>query len=155
MPDYVSVGQFPRTPLRDLFTAASTDTLNLLSRCIVYEPRRRIGARDVRNPTPPRWVVFPIFLEPTCSLAFYVPRQALNHAYFFALPYPTHPSKLPKTAAQAASASARPLDEVDGNVEPSGPSSGVKGAAPSKKLKRKLSGHEISRNIARKLDFTA
>jgi len=126
LPDYVSVGQFPRTPLRDLFTAASTDTLNLLSRCIVYEPRRRIGARD-----------------------------ALNHAYFFALPYPTHPSKLPKTAAQTASASARPLDEVDGNVEPSGLGSGVKGAAPPKKLKRKLSGHDISRNIARKLDFTA
>ncbi|KAI0255934.1 Pkinase-domain-containing protein [Lactifluus subvellereus] len=126
LPDYVSVGQFPRTPLRDLFTAASTDTLNLLSRCIAYEPRRRIGARD-----------------------------ALNHPYFFALPYPTHPSKLPKTAAQTASASARPLDEVDGNVEPSGPGSGVKGAAPPKKLKRKLSGHEISRNIARKLDFTA
>ncbi|KAG1831222.1 Pkinase-domain-containing protein [Suillus variegatus] len=32
LPDYVPVGQFPRTPLRDLFTAASGDTLNLLSR---------------------------------------------------------------------------------------------------------------------------
>ncbi|KAH9975994.1 CMGC/CDK/CDK7 protein kinase [Lactifluus volemus] len=123
LPDYVSVGQFPRTPLRDLFTAASADTLNLLSKCIVYEPRKRISARD-----------------------------ALNHPYFFALPYPTHPSKLPKTAAQAASAAAQPLDEVDGNIEPSGPGAGAKA---SKKLKRKLSGHDISRNIARKLDFTA
>jgi hypothetical protein len=31
----------------------------------------------------------------------------------------------------------------------------VKAAAPPKKLKRKLSEREISRNIARKLDFTA
>jgi cyclin-dependent kinase 7 len=84
------------------------------------------------------------------------PPQALNHPYFFALPYPTHPSKLPKTAAQTASASARPLDEVDGNVDASGPGPGVvKAGVPSKKLKRKLSGHDISRNIARKLDFTA
>ncbi len=51
LPDYVAVGQFPRTPLRDLFTAASADTLNLLSKCIIYEPRKRISARDVRNPS--------------------------------------------------------------------------------------------------------
>ena len=82
--------------------------------------------------------------------------QALSHAYFFALPYPTHPSKLPKTSTQTAAAS-RPLDEVDGNVEPNGNSGpGAKSSAPSKKLKRKLSGQpDISRNIARKLDFTA
>jgi hypothetical protein len=48
LPDYVYVGPFPRTPLRDLFTAASGDALNLLSKCIIYEPRRRISARDVR-----------------------------------------------------------------------------------------------------------
>lgn len=47
LPDYVPVGQFPRTLLRDLFTAASGDALNLLSRCLTYEPRRRIGAREV------------------------------------------------------------------------------------------------------------
>jgi cyclin-dependent kinase 7 len=78
--------------------------------------------------------------------------QALNHPYFFALPYPTHPSKLPKTAAQTAAS--RPLDEVDGNVDPSGGGPADK-AAGSKKLKRKLSGSDLSRNIARKLDFTA
>lgn len=80
--------------------------------------------------------------------------QALNHPYFFALPYPTYPSKLPKTAAQTAAASSRPLDEVDGNVDPSG-GGGPDKAAGSKKLKRKLSGPDLSRNIARKLDFTA
>ena len=59
LPDYVSVGQFPRTPLRDLFTAASADTLNLLSKCIIYEPRKRIGAREV-CPHPPAaaWSLF-------------------------------------------------------------------------------------------------
>ncbi|KAF7356911.1 Cmgc cdk cdk7 protein kinase [Mycena venus] len=38
---------------------------------------------------------------------------ALNHAYFFALPYPSHPSELPECAAQL---SAPPLDELDGNT---------------------------------------
>lgn len=61
LPDYVSVGQFPKTPLRDLFTAATADTLNLLSKCIIYEPRKRISARDVRHP---------LFLLPPSSLSF-------------------------------------------------------------------------------------
>lgn len=47
LPDYVPVGQFPRPPLRDLFTAASADTLNLLAKCLSYEPRKRISALDV------------------------------------------------------------------------------------------------------------
>ncbi|KAF7430509.1 TFIIH complex serine/threonine-protein kinase subunit kin28 [Pleurotus ostreatus] len=117
LPDYVPVGQFPKTPLRDLFTAASADALNLLSKCLTYEPRKRISARD-----------------------------ALHHAYFFALPNPSHPSKLPKctTSAQLAS---KPLDDVDGNSEAK--------AAPSNRLKRKLTGPDQGgRSIARKLDFT-
>lgn len=49
LPDYIPVGQFARTPLRDLFTAASGDALNLLtgSRCLTYEPRKRISAREL------------------------------------------------------------------------------------------------------------
>lgn len=47
LPDYMSVGQFQKTPLRDLFTAASADCLNLLGKCLLYEPRRRIGSREV------------------------------------------------------------------------------------------------------------
>lgn len=46
LPDYVPVGQFPKPPLRDLF-AASADTLNLLSKCLIYEPRKRISTREV------------------------------------------------------------------------------------------------------------
>ncbi|KAG1811387.1 Pkinase-domain-containing protein [Suillus subaureus] len=122
LPDYVPVGQFPRTPLRDLFTAASGDTLNLLSRFLVYEPRRRINARD-----------------------------ALNHAYFFALPHPSHPSKLPKPAAQTS----RPLEELDGNVDIASAGPGVKAVAPNK-LKRKLTSPDGTdlRPLARRLDFT-
>ncbi|VDC06518.1 unnamed protein product [Peniophora sp. CBMAI 1063] len=125
LPDYVPVGHFPKTPMRDLFTAASADALKLLARCLTYEPRRRISAKD-----------------------------ALSHPYFFALPYPTHPSKLPKTSAQLAAAQ-RALDEADGgNVEPDGKGPGVKARPP----KRKLSEADelaASRNIARKLDFGA
>ncbi|KIY73317.1 CMGC/CDK/CDK7 protein kinase [Cylindrobasidium torrendii FP15055 ss-10] len=69
LPNFITVGQFPKTPLRDLFTAASTEALSLLSKCLVYEPRRRITAYD-----------------------------ALHHPYFSTLPHPTHPSKLPKPA---------------------------------------------------------
>ncbi|KAI0923852.1 cyclin-dependent serine/threonine protein kinase [Taiwanofungus camphoratus] len=123
LPDYVPLGQFPRTPLRELFTAASADCLNLLSKCLIYEPRRRVSAKD-----------------------------ALNHPYFFALPYPTHPSKLPQPASKHTSS--HPLEEVDGNVDLSGPGPGVK-ANPPNKLKRKLSSDELnSRSIARRLDFS-
>jgi len=117
------VGQFPKTPLRDLFTAASADTLNLLSKCLIYEPRKRITARE-----------------------------ALFHPYFTALPYPTHPAKLPKCTTQQTS---RPLEEVDGNVEMAETGPGVK--ARNGKLKRKLgtpSDDSKTRSIARRLDFT-
>ncbi|KAF9245302.1 kinase-like domain-containing protein [Melanogaster broomeanus] len=122
LPDYVPVGQFPRTLLRDLFTAASGDALNLLSKCLIYEPRKRINARE-----------------------------ALHHAYFTSLPYPTHPSKLPKPLSSQTS---RPLEEVDGNVDLSAPGPAVKAAAPNK-LKRKLSSPTNDlRPFARRLDFS-
>lgn len=121
LPDYVPVGQFPKTPLRDLFTAASGDALNLLSRCLVYEPGRRITALE-----------------------------ALHHPYFTGLPYPTHPSKLPRPASRTP----RPLEEVDGNVDMVDTGPGVKAAAPNR-LKRKLSSPmEGLRPLARRLDFT-
>lgn len=49
LPDYCSVGQFPKQPLNMLFTAASPAALDLLSRCLIFEPRRRISAKDVGN----------------------------------------------------------------------------------------------------------
>jgi len=35
--------------MRDLFTAATADALNLLGKCLIYEPRKRITALDVRS----------------------------------------------------------------------------------------------------------
>jgi len=79
--------------------------------------------------------------------------QALDHPYFFALPNPTHPSKLPKPPSTQSS---RPLDELDGNVEPSSSGPGVKAVGPNKR-KRKLSGGgrggKADRMVSRKLDF--
>ncbi|KAL5513242.1 KIN28 [Sanghuangporus vaninii] len=126
LPDYITVGQFPKPPLRDLFTAATPEALNLLSKCLAYDPRKRISCKD-----------------------------ALNHPYFFASPYPTHPSKLPKTANQLAP---RALEEVDGNVDHNVPGPGVKANAPGKvstRLKRKASITDAeTRSVARRLDFT-
>ncbi len=85
----------------------------------------------------------------------------MNHPYFFALPNPTHPSKLPKSANQLAP---RPLEEVDGNVDQNAPgSAAVKTLNPSgtgtNKLKRKASvsvaiTEADARSVARKLDFS-
>ncbi|KAE9398564.1 Pkinase-domain-containing protein [Gymnopus androsaceus JB14] len=136
LPDYVPVGQFPKTPLRDLFTAASADTLNLLSKCLLYEPRKRLSASEVCGCCS---YGSPLYIIPISS----------------PFRYPSHPSKLPKCSTQMAP---RPLEEVDGNVDMAGTGPGVKAAAPSKvKLKRKLTSpadESRTRSIARKLDFT-
>ncbi|KAF7317894.1 Cmgc cdk cdk7 protein kinase [Mycena kentingensis (nom. inval.)] len=120
LPDYVPIGQFPKAPLRDLFTAASVDALNLLGQCLIYEPRKRITAKD-----------------------------ALYHAYFSALPYPSHPSKLPKCAAQLNAA--LPLEELDGNTLPGDAS------ASKNSRKRKLTSPDDTKTrsaVARRLDFS-
>lgn len=46
----MNVGQFPKSPLNLLFTAASSEALDLLAKCFIYEPRRRITAKDVSDP---------------------------------------------------------------------------------------------------------
>ena len=77
--------------------------------------------------------------------------QALNHPYFFALPYPTHPSKLPRPAVKQETP---PLADVDNNA--------VNGKKKSRTLKRKLESPMDDattsakvRSIARRLDFGA
>ena len=65
----------------------------------MYEPRKRISALDVRA-----ILLFATDWWDICRL---------NHAYFFALPYPTHPSKLPKCSSVANKAA----DEEDVNVD--------------------------------------
>lgn len=114
LPDYVSLGQFPKSPLKLLFTAASADALDLLQKLLTYEPRRRIGAKD-----------------------------ALQHPYFFALPYPTHPSKLPKTNVPTTTPQGLPED-VEGQATVLSGNPGK-----TKPLKRK-GGDDIFSNEERK-----
>ena len=78
--------------------------------------------------------------------------QALFHPYFLALPYPSHPSKLPKPAKKETGL---PLEEVDGNVDFGLPGPAVRANAPNK-LKRKHSEDDFDpRPVARKLDFSS
>jgi cyclin-dependent kinase 7 len=78
--------------------------------------------------------------------------QALQHPYFFALPYPSHPSKLPK-ASKPLAPRPLPLEEIDGNASPG---LNVKAGDPIR-LKRKAADDASPnrRSVSRKLEFTA
>lgn len=107
----------------------------------MYDPKKRVSAKDV-------CVYCVIVLAIIGFIAVY---QALYHPYFSALPYPSHPSKLPKPPKKESSSS---LEEVDGNVDFGIPGPAVRASIPNK-LKRKLSQDEFnSRSIARRLDFS-
>lgn len=67
LPDYVSFPFYPKQPLRQIFTAADSETLDLLSKMLTFDPLKRITAIE-----------------------------CLNHPYFHKDPPPREPSKLPK-----------------------------------------------------------
>ena len=67
LPDYHTFTIYQKTPLNTIFTAASTETLDLLEKMLTFDPCQR-----------------PTALE------------SLNHPYFKTLPRPTKPEKLPK-----------------------------------------------------------
>jgi cyclin-dependent kinase 7 len=46
LPDYVSYRSFARTPLRQLFSAASDDALDLLEKMIIFDPAKRISSQQ-------------------------------------------------------------------------------------------------------------
>ncbi|SGY14922.1 BQ5605_C013g07168 [Microbotryum silenes-dioicae] len=68
LPDYISLEPHkPRQDLRLLFSAASNEAIDLLTRLLLYDPRKRISTKN-----------------------------ALLHTYFSKHPLPTPPGKLPK-----------------------------------------------------------
>eukprot|EP00824_Muranothrix_gubernata_P005732 TRINITY_DN17512_c0_g1_i1.p3 TRINITY_DN17512_c0_g1~~TRINITY_DN17512_c0_g1_i1.p3 ORF type:complete len:144 (-),score=22.65 TRINITY_DN17512_c0_g1_i1:4-378(-) len=67
LPDYLPFAPSPGTPLKQLFTAAGNDALDLLEKLWTFDPNRRISAVD-----------------------------ALAHPYFTNDPAPTPPSQLPR-----------------------------------------------------------
>ncbi len=74
LPDYTEFQNFPRTPLKSLFTAAGSDALDMLEKMLTYDPARRITAEE-----------------------------ALRHYYFKNMPRPSPPEKLPKAPKEEKS----------------------------------------------------
>ncbi|KAK4705978.1 cyclin-dependent kinase 7, partial [Phenoliferia sp. Uapishka_3] len=67
LPEYVEFKKEPKQDLRGLFSAAPQEGIDLLSKLLLFDPRKRITAK-----------------------------VALQHPYFHTSPPPTHPSLLPK-----------------------------------------------------------
>lgn len=72
LPDYIAFKPYPKVPLRQYFTAAGTDSLNLLEQMLVYDPNRRWTAEE-----------------------------CLGHSYFTNTPLATSPEKLPQMKAKS------------------------------------------------------
>ncbi|KAG8861485.1 TFIIH complex serine/threonine-protein kinase subunit kin28 [Tulasnella sp. 330] len=126
LPDYCSVGQFPKQPLNMLFTAASPAALDLLGKCLIFEPRRRISAKD-----------------------------ALNHPYFFEDPPPSHPSKLPRVAPPTKAKPLQVDDYEDDMAAEAAASRGGGGTRSAKRKAAELGDDplKLHGNPIRKLEF--
>lgn len=72
--DYIAFKTYPKAPLRQYFTAAGTDSLNLLQQMLVYDPNRRWTAEE-----------------------------CLGHSYFTNTPLATLPEKLPQLKPKPSS----------------------------------------------------
>lgn len=49
LPDFAQMKSYPKSPLKGLFTAASSDAIDLLAKMIIFDPLKRINAKDVNN----------------------------------------------------------------------------------------------------------
>lgn len=85
-----STEQFPKPTLRFIFPAASQDTIDMISKLLLYDPSKRMSANEVSfsNAAPCHFQ----------SSGAHIPRnwQALHHPYFRSQPAPTHHSLLPR-----------------------------------------------------------
>lgn len=144
----MSLGQFPKSPLKLLFSAASSDALDLLGKLLAYDPRKRGTAREV-----PRLYRLLSILADRPVLP-----EALHHPYFFALPYPTHPSNLPKTLIPMAPRALQ--EETEGQDALLGVDSHKPALKKKKGVKRKAVELEdderegLARSVSKRLDFT-
>ena len=82
LPDYHELPVYPRTPLKSLFTAATSEALDLLEKMLYYDPLKRPSSQ-----------------------------QVLKHDYFAASPRPTHPSRLPKPVKEEDNGVKRKFNE--------------------------------------------
>ncbi|TIB81440.1 Pkinase-domain-containing protein [Wallemia mellicola] len=71
LPSYIKFKDYPKQPLEDLFSAAGNDAIELLAKCLLYNPHERITAKE-----------------------------ALRLPYFSNQPKPTPPPLLPKPLKQ-------------------------------------------------------
>ncbi|KDN47953.1 putative KIN28-cyclin-dependent ser/thr protein kinase [Tilletiaria anomala UBC 951] len=83
LPDYVQIEKFPKQHMSMLFTAANADTLDLLSRCLTFNPHSRITADE-----------------------------ALLHAYFRNAPAPTHYTMLPIKSSLSSATNDKTADHL-------------------------------------------
>lgn len=142
LPNYVPLEQFPRPPLNRTFPAASSDTLDLLGKLLLFDPAKRASAHE-----------------------------ALHHAYFRNMPVPTFHTNLPRHASKEVQArSEHPLlsdsevkdkNRVAGNTEAGKVNAarignGLANAVMKKRVLGEVSPGTIAerRRIARKLAFS-
>lgn len=86
LPDYFPFNVYEATPLRQIFTAAGDDALDLLEKLLLYNPLARLSSEE-----------------------------ALRHEYFTNLPRPTTTSKLPRhIAAKEDNSSKRKAEDEAG-----------------------------------------
>lgn len=101
---------------------------------------------------------YAVYLTHIQSLAIsLISNKALHHPYFEALPYPTHPSKLPKCAETVARHQAEAEEAAEEVTNAANAGKMTVNKINPNRLKRKLMSPTEdgkTRTIARKLDFS-